>query len=216
MTPLFAFLDDAKEAMNEFVHNCLLVAGGFLVGYILGGVVGWALGKWVFRQKAPDTLKKVGRPIGGVILALIVALLVFTGKGKPHGEGGDGKGAPSPDPNKANQQSPQPEPKIPPNVPIVKQPDGKPADVTIRVTVLGGEDVQVDKFYLIDDDQTPKTFTELKDAITARKAKEKGKVAMAILFPTRNALSREHPAVTRVVRWANEEAGLDVTFPASK
>ncbi len=214
MTPPFGFLDDAKDAMTEFVHNCLLVAGGFLVGYVLGGVVGWALGKWVLRQKAPDTLKKVGRPVGGVILALIVALIVFTGRGKPHGEGGEGKGAPSPDGNKSNPQTP--DTKVPPNVPVVKQPDGKPADVTVRVTVLGGEDVQGDKFYLIDDDRNPKTFAELKDAIAARKAKETGKMAVAILFPTRNALPREHPAVTRVAKWANEEAGLDVTFPATK
>ena len=44
MPPLFAFLDDAKQiSAIQFVHNCLLVAGAFLVGYVLGGVIGWAI-----------------------------------------------------------------------------------------------------------------------------------------------------------------------------
>jgi hypothetical protein len=210
---VFGFLDNAKEALTEFVNNCLLVAGGFLIGYILGGVLGWAFGKWVLRQQAPDTTKRVGRPVGGAILAIIVALIVFTGKGKGPGSGGDGKG--STDADSANKAKQQPvDPNVLPKIPVVKPVDSKPADVTIRVTVLGGEDVQGDKFYLIDDDATPKTFTELKDALTARKGKEKGRVAVAILFPTRNALPRDHPAVTRVARWVNEEAGMDVTFPA--
>ena len=89
---LFAFLDDAQKSIEQFIHNCLLVAGAFLVGYVLGGVIGWALGKWVFKQKSPTTLKQVGRPIGGLILAFIVALMVFTGMGKRIGPGGDGRG----------------------------------------------------------------------------------------------------------------------------
>jgi hypothetical protein len=213
--PVFGFLTDAKEAITEFVNNCLLVAGGFLIGYILGGIVGWALGKWILRQEAPETTKKIGRPVGGVLLALIIALLVFTGKGKRPGDGGDGKGAPDSAANKENQPK-SPDPKVVPDIPVVKQPDLKPADVTIRVTVLGGEDVQGDKFYLIDDDRVPKTFEDLKTAIAARKAKETGRVAVAILSPPRNALPRDHAAVVRVVKWVNEEAGLDVTFPASK
>jgi hypothetical protein len=216
ITAVFGFLDNAKEALTEFVNNCLLVAGGFLIGYILGGVLGWAFGKWILRQEKPDTTKRVGRPVGGAILAIIIALLVVTGKGMGPGSGGDGKGNTNADTaNKANQQTPV-DPNVLPKIPIVKPPDSKPADVTIRVTVLGGEDVQGDKFYLIDDDTTPKTFAELKDALAARKDKEKGRVAVAILFPSRNALPREHPAITRVAKWVNEEAGMDVVFPASK
>jgi hypothetical protein len=212
---LFAFLSDAKEALAEFANNCLLVAGGFLVGYLLGGGIGWALSKWVFRQKDADTLRRLGRPIGGVLLALIVAIIVFTGKGKPHGEGGDGKGTPSTDPNgNAAPSTTNPDAKTdhkvtPPKIDI------KPADVIIRVTILGGEDVMNERFYLIDDDRSPKTFDELKSAITTMKGKEKGKVTIAIVFPMKNRLPRVHIAVTQVEKWA-DESGLDVVFPTSK
>ena len=87
---LFAFLDDVQKSIQQFIHNCLLVAGAFLVGYILGGIIGWALGKWAFKQKSPDTLKHVGRPIGGIVLALIVATAGLYRHGRParHGRRG--------------------------------------------------------------------------------------------------------------------------------
>ena len=44
-----------------------------------------------FSEKPPQVVKELGQRVGGVLLALIVALIVFTGMGKPHGEGGDGK-----------------------------------------------------------------------------------------------------------------------------
>ncbi len=207
---LFGFMSDAKEAISEFINGCLLIAGGFLVGYLLGGVIGWALGKYALRQQEPDTLKRIGRPVGGILLALIVAIIVFTGKGKPHGEGGDGKGTPSTDPNAGKDHKTDPNTKIDPNITPPKV-DVKPADVTIRVTILGGTDVQNDRFYLIDDDRSPKTFTELKEAVAARRGKEKGKVALKLVLPpppNPNRLPKNHPAITQVQDWAYDE-GLE-------
>ncbi len=215
--PLFAFLSDAREAIAELVNNCLLVAGGFLVGYLLGGVIGWALGKYVFRQESPDLLHKACRLIGGVVLALIVALIVFTGRGKPHGDGGDGKGSPNDEGKngKATPANTDPNQKVDPNT-LPTPPKITPGDVTIRVTILGGEDVLQDRYYLLDDDRSPKTFAELKTAIVERKGKEKGKVMVAILFPAKNALPHESPAVTQVSKWVNEVAELDVIFPKTR
>src|SRR5947199_150686 len=165
MTPVvFGFLSDAREALVEFANNCLLIAGGFLVGYLLGGVVGWALGKYVFRQKEPEALRRIGRPVGGVLLALIVAVIVFTGKGKSQGDGGEGKGTQNPDPDAGKAQ-----PKVDPNQKIdpkeIKPPkvDLTPADVRIQVTILGGTDVVDERFYVIGDDPNSKakTFEEL-------------------------------------------------------
>ena len=62
MLPLFAFLDDAKQSIMQFVHNCLLVAGAFLVGYILGGLIGWALGKWALEARVAANAQADGPP----------------------------------------------------------------------------------------------------------------------------------------------------------
>jgi hypothetical protein len=217
MIPLLGFLSDAKEAFTELVTGLLMVAGGFLIGYLLGGVVAWAAGRYVFRQQDTTSLKRLGRPVGGAVLALIVALIVFTGRGKPHGEGGDGKGDPNADPNATKSGTPPVSvPKVDPNAAPPKTPEVKPAESTIRVTVLGGTDVRDGRFYRIDDDPNPKTFDELKQAVTARKATEAGKLMVAILFPEKNALPLGHPAVVDVSRWAKEEAKLDVLFPAAE
>jgi hypothetical protein len=208
---VFGFLTDAKDAINEFLHNCLLVAGGFLVGYLLGGVLGWALGKYVLRQKEPEGLKKVGRPVGGVILALIVALIVFTGNGKPHGEGGEGKG--SPEPNAGKNAESKNEPKADVKLPPIKPPDVKPSETTVWVTILEGDAVPAPgKFYRIDD--TVKSLEELKTELE-RKAKEKGKITLGILFD-KNTPPGDPRLVTDLTNWATSKAGLDVILPAKR
>ncbi len=214
--PLFGFLTDTQNSFNELLHNCLLIAGGFLVGYVLGGLLAWGIGRYALKMKDTSNLKAVGKPLCGAVVAIIIAMIVFTGKGKPIGDGGDGKGTTVNDGNgKANPSNTNPDPKADPKINPPKV-EIKPADVTLRVTVLGGEDVLNERFYLLDDDRVPKTFSELKSAIAERRSKEKGKVVVAVLFPTKNALPREHPAVTQVAKWAAEDAGLDVVFPATK
>ena len=207
----FAFLDNAQKSVQQFLHNCLLVAGAFLVGYILGGVIGWALGKWAFGQKDPTTLKQVSRPIGGIILAFIVALLVFTGMGKPFGEGGEGKGTPNDSGNK-DTQSPDRN-TVNPN--LTPHTELKPADRYFRITILEGNDVpSAGRFYQLEDGQV-KTLEELKPLILEAKSREKGKIALAIQF-RKNTPPGDPRLVTNLTHWATEEAGLDVTFPASR
>ena len=38
MTPVFALLDDAQDALTELVTGLLMVAGGFLVGLLLPAI----------------------------------------------------------------------------------------------------------------------------------------------------------------------------------
>jgi hypothetical protein len=219
---VFGFLTDLRAEFAELANDVLLVAGGFLLGYLLGGAIGWALGKWVLKQNSTDTLKRIGRPVGGIILAIIVALIVFTGKGKPHGDGGDGKGTQNTDTDPKKNSAPNVEtsPKSDPKITTPKI-DATPVELTIRITVLAGTAVPAEgKFYLLDDDSRndAKSLTDLKKAIEERKAKIKGKLTLAILFPSDPNLAppRNDKKVTDVTRWATEEAGLDVTFPATR
>jgi hypothetical protein len=214
MPPLLAFLTDAKEAMTELVTGVLMVAGGFLVGYFLGAVVAWAVGRYVFKQQNTEMFKRVGRPVGGVILALVVALIVFTGRGKPHGEGGDGKGTPDGDPN-GQPPAKKPDPKDP-QLPPIKLPDPKHPEATVLVTIYGGEKVRDRQFYRFENEAQLRTLASLQQAITARRGPEKGKLTIQVRMPEdRNDRPADPRIITQVTEWAHSQ-DLDVTFPAAR
>jgi hypothetical protein len=215
-------LSGAGEKLAALAVKCLAVAGGFLVGYFLGGVIAWALDRWVFAHKAPEPLKKSVAIVCGIALAILVALIVFGegGSGLFGGGGqGEGKGATSTDKDGKTPPVPPPDKEpVPPIKPIDPGPT-KPADALIRVTILGGKDVpEGERFYLTDDDPKPKTFEELKEAVLARKEKEKGTVALSVHFRPTNAPSLDPPhySITQLTKWAKETAKMDVTFAASK
>jgi hypothetical protein len=217
MLPLLALVSELESRLAELVQGILLVAGGFLIGYHLGGLIGWSLGKWVLRMKDRTTPRQLGQPIGGVILALIVAIIVFTGHGKGPGAGGEGTGptlATGTNPNgPANNESETSQHSITSKPPEITTPEK-----LVRVTVFGGSAVTGDCFYQFEDDKTLKTLDEIKQLILTQRNRVKGKTSLAILFPPDKdiALPQEHPMVTRLAKWAREEAGLDVSFPASR
>jgi hypothetical protein len=216
------FVSGAAERLAGLAIKCLAVGGGFLAGYLLGGAIALALDRWVFAKKAPEMVKKGVRWVSGLILAIIVALIVFGEGGGGFGMGGGegkGSGTPGTEGQSKDKQTPQPptsENERPPVSPVTPA-DTRPTEVVIRVTILGGTDVRQERFYLIDDDGTPRTFAEVRATVAQRKANDKRKATLAILFPPPpNRLPLEHPAVTQLVTWGRDEAGLDVTFPAGK
>ena len=148
-------------------------------------------------------------------MALIVAVILFTGKGKPHGEGGDGKGADTPaDKNPPNSKDPKVDPQLPP----IKLPDPQHPDATVLVTVYGGLKVPAgtEKFYRLDAESDLRTMASLQEAITARRGTEKGKLTIRIRMPEdRNDRPADPRIITQVTEWANSQ-GLDVTFPGSQ
>ncbi len=197
----------AGEKLAAFVVKCLAVGGGFLVGYFLGGVIAWALDRWLFAQKAPQ-LKKAVSLVAGIALAILVALIVFGEGGKglfgSGGGDGDGKNAPNPADNGKDKQPPvEPKPEVPKKKDEPKPPDAKPTPGDVRVAILGGEEVKDGRFYLLDDDPPPKTFEEFKDAITAKRKTAKTELTIVFRFK-KEPLSENHPAVRQVVAWVNE------------
>ncbi len=207
-----------EDLITELVVGLLMVAGGFLVGYIIGHVLGWAVGRYALRMKnGTRNIKVIARPMCGALLAIIVAVLVFTGRGKGPGDGGGGKGTPGDPTNSSTDPTAKVEPKV-----VIPKIDLKPADQTIRVTIIAGTAVPGEgRFYMINDDAvaTAKTLVELKKYIEERKVAEKGKLTLAILFPIDRNMApsdRKESKVTDVTRWATEDAQLDVIFPAIK
>ena len=74
-SPLAAF--PGSEQIAAFAVKCLAVAGGFLAGYVIGGMGAWALDKWALAKKSPDVLKKTISFLCAVALALLIAFIVF-------------------------------------------------------------------------------------------------------------------------------------------
>jgi hypothetical protein len=203
----------ASDKIATFVVKCLAVAGAFLIGYFLGGVIAWALDRWVFAQKAPEPLKKAVSWVAAVALALLVALIIFGegGSGLFGGGGGDGKGTPSQDDTKGKTTpAPEPEPKKKDEVPPKKKedtPPPKPTPGDVRVTILTDE-AKDGRFYVIDDDPAPKTFDEFKETINAKRKVTKTELTVIFRFK-KEPLSDNHPAVRRVVGWVQQEKLLN-------
>lgn len=198
------------EKAAGYVIKGLAVAGGFLIGYFLGKVVAWGLDRWVFANKAPDQLKKAVSLVSGIALAILVAILVFGDGGNGFGLGGgtgDGKGTTPADDGKSTTPPAEPKDPTPPKPPVEpppKLPPPKPTPGDVRVAILGGEEVRDGRFYVIDDDPSPRTFDEFKEALTARRKTAKSELMVIFRFK-KEPLSDNHPAVRQAVGWVNQE-----------
>ncbi|OWK40907.1 hypothetical protein [Fimbriiglobus ruber] len=219
----FAMMGLDSTRVAQLAVNVLAVAGGFLVGYIATLIGAKVLDKYLTAGKTPLPLHKVARLLGGAIVALLVALVVFgegggglgsgTGEGKEKVEGtgvGEGTGqtvsVPAP---KVDTPTPTP----PPKTTQLKEAD-KVYDV-IRVTVLGGEDVKELKFYRVDDDAVPKTLKELQDAVKTRQQAATKPVAIAYQFAPNGLAGKDTPGTLRLLAFAQHE-GLAVVPPGEK
>ncbi|QEL21120.1 hypothetical protein PX52LOC_08250 [Limnoglobus roseus] len=204
---LLAFFNTVRVA--KLIEGALATAGGFLVGYVLAMILGWMIDKYVFKRPSPAFLHRIGRMLGGLILAILVAMMVFNGGG---GEGdgtgdGTGNGKSSPvngtlDPTTPNTQ-PQPTPRK--HLP--------PAEERVRVTVLGGTDVKGERFYLVEDDLTPRTLEEVKALVQQKKDATSKTLHLEVQYRAQNTLFNDHPSVSRLRIWANRTAGLAVDLP---
>ena len=211
---LFAQDVTGAARFGQFLVNCLAVGGGFLAGWFLTALAGLAFDRFVIHRTSPQGLHKASRNTGGLLLAILVAIIVF---GHGHGWtlfGGGGAGSenggqaatsgPNANELKSNETSSPVSLKTTP-----------PVDERIRVVVLGGDEVKAERFYVVDEAVEPKTFAEATVAILAKRDASPGKrVGVEIRFSPTNALPPDHPAVTRLARWSRSDAGLSVSFPA--
>lgn len=211
---LFAQDVTGAARFGQFLVNCLAVGGGFLAGWFLAAVAGLAFDRFVIHRTSPPGLHKASRNTGGLLLAVLVAIIVF---GHGHGWtlfGGGGAGVENGGQTATSGA----------NADLTKSNDGSkpisikttpPVDERIRVVVLGGDEVKAERFYVVDEAIEPKSFAEATVAILAKRDASPGKrIGVEIRFSPTNALPPDHPAVTRLARWTRSDAGLSVSFPA--
>jgi hypothetical protein len=213
---VFANVVGNPERVVQLVVNCLAVGGAFLLGQGLTGVAVWLIDRKLLRGQSPHGAKRAARIIGGCVFAVLAALILFG-----HGEGwtilggggtGDVNGKPTPatgpggsDAPPAPTTEPRPTPTTRPAVPVADR---------VRVTLLGGDDVRDERFYLLDADPAAKTFAEATAALSAKKAATVGPLGVEVRLAAANPLPANHPAVLRLTGWATAH-GLPVTLPAS-
>jgi hypothetical protein len=216
---LVAVLGFNPERASQLLVNCLAVGGGFLVGYWLTAFIAYLIDRWLTKNRAPHGLHRVARILGGLALAVLVALVVF-GHGAGwtlFGGGGSGNGNSEGTTTGTNESGAKTQPTSPAKVEPVPPPptEAVPPEQRVRVTLLGGEDVKGERFYLIGDDRTPHTLAEVEAAVRAKKDATDKPVGLEILFSPSNTLPRNHPAVLRLTNWA-QSSGITVTFPGSR
>ena len=205
------------ERFAQLIVNILAIGGGFLIGQFLAGFAFWMVNRWLAAGKIPNGFREATKKIGGVVLAVLVAFIVFG-----HGDGwtlfgGGGTGSQ----NEAEGEQSGGTPATAPNTPVTA-PDPPPtppdpvripdsADL-VQITVLGGDDVRDARFYLIDEDKAPRTFAEVRAALLDRKAATDSGLGLLVQFGMTNVLPRTHPAVVMLTQWATDN-GVAVTFP---
>lgn len=210
---LLAFLTISPEHAGNLVTHLLAVLGGFLAGYVLVGVAGFFANRRLAKGHAPPWMLNLSRKIGGVIGALIVALIVFGGGGGNGPGPGDGPG-PGGKPGTGTGSGTGPNPVTKPGEPetptTAPTPEPTPAEDAIGVTVLAGSDVRDDRFYVLDGDAARRTLAEIKEAVATRKKAAGKPLAISIRLTPRT--DRNNSGVRDLESWARE-SGMSVTFP---
>jgi len=162
---MLAIIGVDSERVTAMLVNGLAVLGGFLAGFVVFGVLAWFLDRWLTGGKAPVQLKKGCRVVGGIIVAVIVAYILFNSGGTGNGGDKNGGGPTTQSGNGdqpgtgSNQQT----------APVEKPPVEDPATIkdanakieTIIVTVVTGEDEPVSgkKYYRIELDGKTDIYT---------------------------------------------------------
>ncbi len=162
-----------QEQLVLFAQRCLTVVGGFAAGYLFTWVAGVGFDKAVTRVKSPDFLHKWARRVGGVLVALVVAFLVFRGgPGSGGGSGkGEGDGEGSPATGSVAPQTSQ-------TTPTDKRPEVVVDLSPVYVTVYAGDAVErgTEKFFAVGDPPGAKVDrAAVADAVRSA-ARDKGKV----------------------------------------
>ena len=143
--------DFSKNNIAALFTGCLAVAGGFLAGYLFGALLAYAFDKYVVRRESPHGLHKVIRYTVGLIVAIIVALLVFRG-GTGGGDGNGGSGTGVMPGERTTDAGSEP---INSSTPSTKPESSKiQIDDVVSVKIFGGADVEAgtERFFQVDNE----------------------------------------------------------------
>ena len=168
--------DFSGEQISKFATNCLIVAGGFVAGYLFGALAAVGFDKLVIHRKSPHELHRAVRILCGLLAAVLVALLVFGGGLGVGGGGGSGPGqTPSSGSAATTPTGTQP---------TQAEPAAQVAVEAVRVRVLAGTEVErgSDKFYRLGEASEAADRGAVLAAVAERKKAAKGAVVLVYEF----------------------------------
>jgi hypothetical protein len=204
------FAVGAIENIGNVVVGIMAVAGAFLIGNLLTWLIVGTISRVFIKRVVPPKMMKIMRIIGGILLALAVAYWAFR-------EGGFGFGTGTGTPMNENKGDQKQEEKKEPTViqkkeEIVKKKDEGPLEESIRIVVLGG-DAKEQRFYELEGEKTPRTFSEITRTILERKDKSVRPLRMVTILVYKNSADRDGAVVRSLVNWAKAQ-NLGVSFPS--
>jgi len=203
------------------ILKVLAVAGGAAVGWLGSGLLLRLLVRLSLHRSTPRTVLIPVRALGALALGLAVSMWAFSSGGAGPGLGGwfgSGQGGGQPSVAKGepgpSTEAPATHDAAPPKPAAPEQPPASAED-TLRIKILGGAQVKAERFYRIEGETDPRTLTELRKAIQARR-QEAGKPPLKgiVILVYSSSVARDHPAVRNLETWAKEN-GLSITFPST-
>lgn len=200
------------ENVGHVVVGVLAVGGAFLAGsfltwFFLGGIA-----RIIFRRSIPPGIMKLLRIVGGLTLAFAVATFVFGDGGWGLGTGNEKKG----DTGAGVPEKKDPEKKIEPipakkEDPLKNKENDGPLEESVKVVILGG-DATEERFYLFQNDRTPRTLNEIRQLILDQREKSIRPLKMVDIYVYKNSADRNGTVVKRLETWAREER-FGISFP---
>lgn len=203
----FAMIDLGMQILK-----LLAVVGGVALGAFLGGLLAKMAARGAFQGKAPRLAVLALRVLGGATLGFLVWLWVAGSGGWGPGGGGlfgfggagteKGSGTISTSQDTVSTALP----------PTKKTPESERLPETLRVEMLGGRRVKEERFYLLEGEKEPRTFTILRQTLAARKKQlDKRPLKGIEIVVYDNSVAKDHPAVRDLEKWARDN-DLEVTM----
>jgi len=221
MLGVFADTTTAVTNLQQVGINLLAIAGAFLVGTQFTKYFVIFIFKTMTKKKQPPPrmVQTLLKYVGGVIFAIIVALLVFgDGSGFGFGSGrGTGPGdSENKDQKKDSKFSTETEStrievtkkEIPK---VIPESDLPPADQRERIVVLGGYD-RLERYYRLEGKTDRVSLTELIRYLREKQQSPIHPLKGVTILVYKNSPAMEHRLVKDLQKWASEQK-LSVDFP---
>lgn len=196
---VFAETDLAMKA-GKYVLYVLAVAGGFLIGNMLTWVICRLTAKLVLKKSINLHLERALRVIGGIIVAAIVAFLLFR-FGSGWGLGGSGSGEGDKEGGPAAEENPAKQKEQPKKVDPKKE---TPATLAtgIKITILRGSSFP--KTFLFEGETDGVELAVAKDKLRKRFDESPGVLKFVDVVIYRNSTAEIHPAIQEFEAFAHD------------